>query len=438
MKSYGMVRGAVAALLLVSSTGASRPALGQAAGDGAPIVTLTEARRRAASVSPTTVAARSQVETASWQRRAALADVLTPTVTAGGSYTHFSEPFFNFGTGTISPNATSATLEARYTVLGAGKLGELKSARASLESAEASETAARFRTAMATDAAYYAVLADRELVRVANDRLRRAEEQLGVARVRVLAGEAIAPDSLQLLLEVNRAKLDVLSRDSALVTSRLRLGRQIGLSGPADAAPIDSAVPPRLPLTLDEAIAEMRLRGPDVEAARAAERRADAIVLAEREQYLPSITLGAVTGAYDAEMFPSASRRTQLAVTVSLPIWNGGQRELAVARARAERNVARAERQDSERGAAEVIAQAYHGYLTSRAGIELAISGVTVSSENFRVQRARYREGATTILDLLEAQVALSEAEARLVQARYSARLALAQIESLLGRRLFE
>ena len=314
----------------------------------------------------------------------------------------------------------------------------MKSARASLESAEASETAARFRTAMATDAAYYAVLADRELSRVASDRLRRAEEQLGVARVRVLAGEAIAPDSLQLLLEVNRAKLDVLSRDSALVTSRLRLGRQVGLSGPADAAPIDSAVPPQLPLTLEDAIAEMRLRGPDVEAARAAERRADAIVLAEREQYLPAITLGAVTGAYDAEMFPSASRRTQLAVTVSLPIWNGGQRELAVARARAERNVARAERQDSERGAAEVIAQAYHGYLTSRAGIELAISGVTVSSENFRVQRARYREGATTILDLLEAQVALSEAEARLVQARYSARLALAQIESLLGRRLFE
>ena len=438
MKSYGIVRGAVAALLLVSSSVASRPALGQVAGDGAPIVTLTEARRRAASVSPTTVAARSQVETASWQRRAALADVLTPTVTAGGSYTHFSEPFFNFGTGTISPNATSATLEARYTVIGAGKLGELKSARASLESAEASETAARFRTAMATDAAYYAVLADRELSRVANDRLRRAEEQLGVARVRVLAGEAIAPDSLQLLLEVNRAKLDVLSRDSALVTSRLRLGRQVGLSGPADAAPIDSAVPPQLPLTLEDAIAEMRLRGPDVEAARAAERRADAIVLAEREQYLPSITLGAITGAYDAEMFPSASRRTQLAVTVSLPIWNGGQRELAVARARAERNVARAERQDSERGVAEVIAQAYHGYLTSRAGIELAISGVTVSSENFRVQRARYREGATTILDLLEAQVALSEAEARLVQARYSARLALAQIESLLGRRLFE
>jgi outer membrane protein TolC len=127
-----------------------------------------------------------------------------------------------------------------------------------------------------------------------------------------------------------------------------------------------------------------------------------------------------------------------MAVTVSLPIWNAGQRELSIARARAEQTTARAARLDRERGAAEEMAQAYHGYLTSRAGIELALVGVAVSTENYRVQRARYREGATTILDLLEAQVALSEAEAALVQARYATQLALAQIESLLGRRIFD
>ena len=54
------------------------------------------------------------------------------------------------------------------------------------------------------------------------------------------------------------------------------------------------------------------------------------------------------------------------------------------------------------------------------------------------MQRVRYAEGATTILDLLEAQVGLSEAEASLVQARYAAQLSLARIEALLGRRVFE
>jgi outer membrane protein TolC len=54
------------------------------------------------------------------------------------------------------------------------------------------------------------------------------------------------------------------------------------------------------------------------------------------------------------------------------------------------------------------------------------------------VQDARHREGAANILDVMEAQVALSESEATLVQSRYATRLALAQLEALLGRRLFD
>ena len=416
----------------------SIPASAQRPDASVPIVTLAEARRRAAMVDPDAVAARAQVEISGAERRAARNDLLTPSLTAATSYTRFSDPFFNFGTGDITANATSATLQGSYTLPGVTKLAAVKRSRATLESAEASETAERFRTALVTDGAYFAVLAARELSRVATDRLRRAQEQFAIARVRVLAGDAIATDSLQLLLEVTRARLDMLRRDSALVVSRLRLGRQIGLSGPADAAPIDTTLPPPLPLTEDAAVTELRVRGPALEAARAAERRADAVLGAERGRYFPDLTLAATTGAYDAQFFPSALKRSQLAVGLTLPIWNGGERELSIARARAERAIARAERDERERSAAEMIAEAYHGYETSRAGIELAQVGVTVATESYRVQRARYREGVAPILDLLEAQGALSDAEAELVQARYATRLALAEIEAVLGRRLFD
>jgi len=426
--------------VLIAGIGGALPATAsaQATGGAVPVVTLAEARRRAASVAPDAVAARSQVETAAWERRSALSNLLTPHLTAGVGYTHFSDPFFNFGTGAISPNATSATLDARYTLLGAGRYGNWKSARASLASAEALETAQRFRTALSTDAAYFAVLADRELARVAAERLRRASEQFGIARNRVMAGDAISSDSLQLLLELNGARLAVLRSDSAVATSRLRLGRRIGLAGPVEASSADTAVPPPLPLTEAEATAEMLARGPEVEASRAGERRASAALAAERERYLPEVTLGATTGAYDSELFPSALRRSQIAVTVSLPIWNGGERELSVARARAEHDIARATRADWERSAGELIAESYHGYQTSHAAIDLARVGLVVATENYRVQQARYKEGATTILDLLEAQVALNEAESALIQARYGTRLALAQIEALLGRRIFD
>ena len=412
--------------------------LTSAVGAQVPTVTLDEARRLSAAVDPTTVAARSQSSTAAWERRAAMANLFTPVVTAGANVTSFSDPFFNLGTGDISSKSTSATVQAHYTLLGAGKLGDLRSARASVDRAEANEIAAKYRSALETDAAYFAVLANQELSRVSNERLLRAEEALGIARLRVQEGEAIPSDSLQLLLEVNRARLELLSRDSALITSRLALGSRIGLQGSADAAPIDSATPPALPISQDEAVEELRRRGPELEAARATERFANAVVTSRSERYLPEIALDATVGAYDAELFPSATHRSQVALSVSLPIWNGGQRELAVARARADRANASATRQERERAAGEVMSEAYQGYVTARAAIDLARVGVAAAAENYRVQRVRYAEGATTILDLLEAQVGLSEAEAALVQSRYAAQLSLARIEALLGRRVLQ
>ena len=422
----------VAAVLVVAPSVASAQAA-----DQYPVIGLEEARRRALGVAPEAVAARSLVETATWARRSAFSRLVSPDVTARGDYLHFSDPFFNFGTGGISPNSASATIEARYTVLGAGRISAFRGTRASLASAEATETATRYRTTLVTDAAYFAVIAEQQLAKVAADRLRRAEQQFTIARVRVEAGEAIASDSLQLLIEVNAARLAVLKSDSAVASARLQLGRRVGLAHPVDASPADTAVLAPLPVSEAALTAEFLERGPDLEAARASEAQADALVDMERERYLPEISVGAAAGAYDSRFFPSALKRSQLAVSVAVPIWNGGQREFSVAAARAQYNIARAERADLERGAGQIMTQAFYGYSTALKSIELARVGVAAATEYFRVQQARYREGATTILDLVAAQESLSEAESALVLSRYAAQLALAQIEALLGRRIF-
>jgi outer membrane protein len=396
----------------------------QVQSSGVPVVTLAEARSRAAAIAPATIAARSELNAALWERRSATAQLVAPNLTASTAYTRFSSPFFNFGTGTITPNATNATLQATYTLFGARKFAELSRSRAAVASAEAEEVAARFGTALATDRAFYAAVADRELVRVAADRLNRAQEQLSIARVRVTVGEAIAADSLQLMLEVNRARLAALRADSALAVSRLRLGREIGMTGPVDAAAPDTSAPPALPMLL--------------QAARADERRTRAGLSVERNAYLPELSIIGTAGAYDDTFFPSSLYRQQLAFNVSLPIWSGGQREVGIARARAVHNISAAQLADQERGAAQVMSESYHGYETARAGVELAQIGVAAAAENYRVQRARYGEGSGSILDLLEAQVALSESEVELIRSRQSAKLALAQLEALLGRRILQ
>jgi len=101
------------------------------------------------------------------------------------------------------------------------------------------------------------------------------------------------------------------------------------------------------------------------------------------------------------------------------------------------KDVARATREDMDRAVQHDVSASYDAYETARATATLAREAVLIARENFRVQQTRYSAGATTILDLLEAEVNLSQAEADLVQARYGWRLALSGLEMILGKRLF-
>src|SRR5207245_10429243 len=115
--------------------------------------------------------------------------------------------------------------------LGGQKLAELSRSGAALEAAHAGELVARFAAAQLTESDYYAVLADAELLRVARERVQRAEQQLGVARARVVSGAAVQTDSLQLRLELSRARVGLVQQEAAVRGARLTRGSRVGAGG---------------------------------------------------------------------------------------------------------------------------------------------------------------------------------------------------------------
>jgi outer membrane protein TolC len=306
-----------------------------------------------------------------------------------------------------------------------------------VDGAGAGELEARYQTALATEAAYYDVIAQSQLLGVVEGRVRRAREQLEVARARVLSGAAVQTDSLQLLLELTRAEVDELRQNSALTVARLELGRRVGRAGAVDAAPLDPAPLPPLPLTREQIVQEALEGSPSLLVARSQQRLTDATFKAARASYLPTVSLFGQWAGFDENVIPDALKRTTLGISVSYPLFDGAARELRVFRASTQRRVADAAAADAERTTVRDVTEAYEAFTTARASTELAERGVVVARENLRVQSERYRAGATTIIDLVTAQVDLTEAEADLVQARQATRLALAGVEAILGRRLF-
>src|SRR5881296_2645535 len=412
--------------------------LAATASDTLPTVTLADALRRATGLDPNYVAALGQVDNAVWARRAAFSVFILPSVTLSSSATRNSPPFFNFATFKPEPYAVQAAVSAQYDLFTGGqKLAELTRSAAALDGAHAGELQARFASALLTESDYNAVLADRELARVARDRVRRAEEQLAVARARVKTGAAVQTDSLQLRLELTQARVALLQQESALRVARLELGRRVGAAGPVDAAQLDTAPAPELPLKLADAITQAAAQGPRYRQAAANERAAAAAFRARLGTYLPRATVSWSRIGFDNRFAPARLGVSALTLAVSFPLWDNAQREIALSQARVNHDVARAIREDMDRAVQHDVTAAYDGYATARASAQLAAEALTVARENFRVQQSRYAAGATAILDLLVAQTALDDAEAALVQARYATRLALAGLENILGKRLF-
>lgn len=424
-------------VLLLAQLAAQAPGLGpmERTQDSLPVVTLAEALHRSVRLDPNYVRALGSVSEVEWSRKAARIAFLAPALGVSVDYTKYSKAFFNVGTTDLSSTASTFRLTATYELFSARKLAELGRTAAELDAATSTEAQQRYIAALLTESGYYAVLSGAELARVARGRAARAEEQLAVARARVGTGAAVQSDSLTVLLELVRARVNVLRREAALRVARLQLGRRVGIEGPVDAAALDTAPPPPLPVGLREAVAQALAQGPDYRVVRARERSAEAVLRGSRSEYFPTLTLTAAHSRFDVKLFPSASNFSSLTLTLSLPIWDNGQRELSVIRARAERDIARAVRSDLELGALRDVTEAYDAYETARGEVGLNTQARAAAQESYRVQEARYRAGATTVLDLLQAQNDLSDAEAELVQGRYTAQLARALLESLLGTR---
>ena len=406
--------------------------------DSIPQITLAEAVRLSSRFDPDYVQALGDIDNAEWGRRAAMLAFFVPSIDLALDQTKYSQSFFN----PADPGNPTSTLvvgraSANYEIFSVRKFSELSRTKADIASAEAGELEQRFNAALETESSYYDVLVNQELTRVNGQRARRAREGLAVARARVSSGAAVQTDSLQLVLELVRAQVDSLRQHNALRTAQLELGRRVGASGPVGATPLDTAPAAPLPISLPEALRVALEQGPQYRAARANESAAEASLRAQRGEYLPVLSIGGLHQRYDTELFPSASNISSVTFSLSFPLWNSGEREIEVSRARVNRDVSRAIREDLERVVRRDVTSSYDAYQVSAAAVELALVAGTVASQSYRMQELRYRSGASTILDLLDAQVDLAEAEAGLVQARYQNRLALARLEAILGRRLF-
>jgi outer membrane protein len=399
------------------------------------VVTLDQAVRLALQHDPAAVAAETALDGARAATRLAAAAWL-PSLTTTSYYTNSSNERFDATSGRLVSQSYNAGVAAGYDVFTGGRRGaQQRAARAEFGAAAAEERAQVFQTTLAAKEVYYEAQAASELVRTARQRMERAEQQLSFARTRLDVGTATRSDVLRAELELGNAELSVVDAESALRSSRLRLGRLLGYD--EQVQPATTELPARAPALPDVAELARRaeLASPAAVAAQANFRARRADVQAAYTGYLPTLRL---TGGYDFQGvdFPPGQDSWSYRLTMSFPLFNNLQREAGVVRARASERLADARARDAVIGARIAAEDAAREVTAAERRVVIADRAVELAREDLRVQEERYQIGNAIILDLQTSQVALAEAEVASVRARQSLGTAVARLEAVLGESL--
>ena len=284
---------------------------------------------------------------------------------------------------------------------------------------------------------YLALQADDELLRVTRETLATRQQSLQLTQLRFDVGAASALDlrQAQSLYESARATHAQLQRqraqdENALV---LLLGQPIPPALPAGLPLDEQGALPELPAGLPS---EVLARRPDVRQAEQLLLAANANIGAARAAFFPRLTLTATAGSISNELsglFESGSFGWTFAPQLLLPIFDAGRNRAGLASAEAGRDIAVAQYERAIQSAFREVADALAGRATL--GEQLAALEAQVRAEQGRYELAdlRYRNGAASFLDVLDAQRSLFAAQQSAVQVRAQQAQNLVTLYRVLG-----
>ncbi len=123
-------------------------------------------------------------------------------------------------------------------------------------------------------------------------------------------------------------------------------------------------------------------------------------------------------------------------LSISLPIFNGFARELQVAQAHAQQEDAEEQVRANRLLVRSSVGSSYLAVQTAYRSIAVQQAARDAARDQLRLAQDRYRLGSGTALELSDAQNAVQGAEGAYVNAVYGYHIAIAQLESAVGRPL--
>jgi len=321
--------------------------------------------------------------------------------------------------------------------IGFAQVAEVKRADAAAAFAQAQLEIARRGLVEAVVNLYYNSLAADQKLIVAQRALTEADAFAKLTNQREAAREAAHADVIKAQLEQQQRQRDV--ADATIAAERAKLELAV-LLFPDPRTPYSLQTPPSVPNVPARADVESAAanNNPDLRSALAALKQSDAEVLAARAAYLPDVGLNFTYGI-DAPQFavngPDGVRNLgySSSVTLDIPVWDWLSTQHKVKQSEIRRDAARVALTATQRRLIANLEEAYSEAATAHDQLASLDQSAQTAAESLRLTKLRYTGGEATVLEVVDAQNALTSAENAREDGAVRYQSALANLQTLTG-----
>ncbi|MCD7977048.1 MAG: TolC family protein [Tannerellaceae bacterium] len=159
----------------------------------------------------------------------------------------------------------------------------------------------------------------------------------------------------------------------------------------------------------------------------------------QKYAYLPSLSLSTNynwTSMNDNFKFKDYvwNPYSMVGVTLSVPIFSGGSKYNTIRQTRVSINQMKLQKEDTERNLELAVKQYRDNMATNIKQLEAARTAVAQSERGYNIAQKRYDTGAGTLLEVNDAELAMTQAKLNFNQAIYDYMVAKADLDKTLGR----
>ena len=348
-----------------------------------------------------------------------------------------SDPVYRL-MGGITPPETSH-FENKLTVslplyTGGQLSGSIRQLELYLQMADANVNKAKHQAKLDVTVAYYNVLRARSMVKLCGEAVAGLNAHLKNVKALADVGLVTKNNVLRTEVAVADAAENLIKAQNGYDLALANLNYILGLPLAAAVTVKEDLSYVKFDDTLEECSAGAFQNRPEIAVANLNCEMAQKGIDVAKSGYLPTISLAGVADWNDTE-FPGAKNDNwSLNLISSWKLNSGGQTKAQINQAVAAREKAVEVAAGAREGIALEVRQAYLSLKEAEKRIQTGQLTVTKANEDVQIITARYQAGIATNLDVIDAQLALTQAKTNYLNSLYDYNVSLAKLQKAIGK----